>query len=133
MIAGLAAAADLISSWSEEEDEEEEEGSQLRRMRDRLAQNIEVRYKKDLTPSTKIKGSERFLEPLETDHKMHQSDLRSNTQALFPAGTFKDNFGHLSSSLSPSPKLLPNTLSASFKGIPSGDDMSWLLKRCARS
>ena len=42
MIAGLAAAADLISSWSEEEDEEEEEGSQLRRMRDRLAQNIEV-------------------------------------------------------------------------------------------
>ena len=61
MIAGLAAAADLISSWSEEEDEEEEEGSQLRRMRDRLAQNIEVRYKKDLTPSTKIKGSERFL------------------------------------------------------------------------
>jgi len=81
MIAGLAAAADLISSWSEEEDEEEEEGSQLRRMRDRLAQNIE---------------------------------------ALFPAGTFKDNFGHLSSSLSPSPKLLPNTLSASFKGIPSG-------------
>ena len=43
MIAGLAAAADLISSWSEEEDEEEEEGSQLRRMRDRLAQNIKVR------------------------------------------------------------------------------------------
>ena len=43
MIAGLAAAADLISSWSEEEDEEEEEGSQLRRMRDRLARNIEVR------------------------------------------------------------------------------------------
>ena len=42
MIAGLAAAADLISSWSEEEDAEEEEGSQLRRMRDRLAQNIEV-------------------------------------------------------------------------------------------
>ena len=42
MIAGLAAAADLISSWSEEEDEEEEEGSQLRRMRDRLAQNLEV-------------------------------------------------------------------------------------------
>ena len=42
MIAGLAAASDLISSWSEEEDEEEEEGSQLRRMRDRLAQNIEV-------------------------------------------------------------------------------------------
>ena len=42
MIAGLAAAADLISSWSEEEDEEEEEGSQLRRMRDRLAHNIEV-------------------------------------------------------------------------------------------
>ena len=42
MIAGLAAAADLISSWSEEEDEEEEEGSQLRRMRDRLAQSIEV-------------------------------------------------------------------------------------------
>ena len=42
MIAGLAAAAELVSSWSEEEDEEEEEGSQLRRMRDRLAQNIEV-------------------------------------------------------------------------------------------
>ena len=59
MIAGLAAAADLISSWSEEEDEEEEEGSQLRRMRDRLAQNITVR--KSLTPSMKIKGSERFL------------------------------------------------------------------------
>lgn len=81
MIAGLAAASDLISSWSEGEDEEEEEGSQLRRMRDRLAQNIE---------------------------------------ALFPAGAFRDNFGHLSSSLSPSPKLLPNTLSASFKGVPSG-------------
>ena len=42
MIAGLAAAAELVSSWSEEEDEEEEEGSQLRRMRDRLVQNIEV-------------------------------------------------------------------------------------------